>query len=225
MRLKRLVCAQSSTMGVLLRDRPLRTGVFVHLSALASLGYAVFRGALGLCLASNWMLACAAYQILLGLMRLRLGGVLAGRRCGAPEGRERRCGAETAAALLLISVPMGFMTSMLIYSEPVAAYPGLTIYVSATYTFFMLSLAISNAIRCRRSGSPALGAVRTPSLAASAVSILELQNAMIMSFSPGDPAYRRLMNTLTGTGVFIFIIAMAARMLARELRRRKEKGT
>ncbi len=100
-------------------------------------------------------------------------------------------------------------------------YPGYTIYAAATYTFYMLTLAIINVVKFKKLGSPLLSAAKAMNLVSALVSILGLQNALISKFSTGGAEYRQLMNTLTGTGLYIAVIVISLYMLSK--RRRNEQ--
>ena len=57
---------------------------------------------------------------------------------------------------------------------------------------------------------------------AALMSLSGLQNSLISEFSPGDEAYRVLMNTLTGTGVWFLAVGISVFiMISSSVRKRK----
>ena len=93
----------------------------------------------------------------------------------------------------------------------------------AAYTFTTLTMAIINVIRYRKFNSPILSAAKAISLAAACVSMLTLENTMLVSFNKGAMPQQivRLFLALSGGGVSAFIIAMAIYMIVQANRKLK----
>ena len=205
-----------------LSDRAFRGSVGIYQGMAANFAYAAFRMAEGIVRMSAWFITSAVYFALLGAMRACLAYAYRRRVRRGGLIYEHRCCRRTGGLLLLLTVPMGTMIVILIRAETGSAYPGYTIYASAAYTFYMATLSIVNLFKYRRLGSPILSAAKTLTFAAAMMSMLCLQNALIAAFSGGDAAFRVLMNTLTGTGVYLIVIAAAVCMIVRASRAIKE---
>lgn len=94
---------------------------------------------------------------------------------------------------LVLNIPAGGMLLLLVKDNPASSYPGYTIYAVAALNFIAALMALSG-----------------------------LQNSLISEFSPGDEAYRVLMNTLTGTGVWFLAVGISVfMMISSSVRKRK----
>lgn len=69
-------------------------------------------------------------------------------------------------------------------------------------------------VKFRKMDHPILSAAKMLSVAGALMSILALQSAMMTQFGE-DPLLRRYMNSVTGTGVSLIVIAMAIFMVVR----------
>ena len=158
-------------------------------------------------------LTMAAYYLTLGLMRA--GIALSWRRL-PPDGRGRgavRCYRRTAFALFFLNLTMGAVILFLVGQGTQTVYPGYTIYASATFTFYMMGL-----VKYRKCGDPVLSASKALNFVAALMSLLGLQDALIQAFSDSDDSWRIMMDTLTGTGVYLAVTATAVVMTVRAVR-------
>ena len=192
-------------------DLAFRGSVRIYQGMIVNFLYVIFRVAAGIRYASVWFLSMAAYYLVLGGLRADL--AVCRRRCG-PEGA-RRCYRRTAWLLFLLNLPMGGMIALMIWTNSGFSYPGSVIYLSAMYTFYTVGASIANLVKYRKLGDPILSAAKVLDLIAAAMSVLGLQTAMIARFSAQDASFRRLMNALTGGGVYAIVIAAALVMLLR----------
>lgn len=179
--------------------------------------YTVFRAVAGVWYGSAWFLSIAAYHFLLGALR----AYLAFRYCHVPveEGAfpyEVNSYKTVGWLLLLLNIPMSGMVVLMVKDNSGFQYPGLVIYLSALYTFYMAAVSVVNLIKSRRLNSPIFLAGKILHFVSAAMSILGLQTAMIARFGGGDSGFRQLMNTMTGAvvcglalGAGVFMIAKA----------------
>lgn len=194
--------------------------VSLYWSVIVDLFYAAFRAAVGIRYASVWFLSMAAYYLVLGVLRLLL--ILRYRRGGAAELRAYR---RTAWLLFLLNVPMGGMILLMVRAGSGFSYPEYVTYLSAMYTFY---ISIRSGIRLaafRRLGSPVLSAAKILDVVAALMSVLGLQTAMIARFSSQGEAFRRQMNAITGTTVWVAVIAIAVFMLLRSKTMQREDAS
>lgn len=193
-----------------------------HRGIIADFAFAAFRGFLGIRYASVYALSAAAYYLMLGLIRVLLAvswRKRAEKGGGAFEERRYRL---TARLLLVLNIPAGGMLLLLVKDNPASSYPGDTIYAVAAYTFYMLTLSVIHLIKRKKLGSPILSAAAALNFIAALMALSGLQNSLISEFSPGDEAYRVLMNTLTGTGVWFLAVGISVfMMISSSVRKRK----
>ena len=128
---------------------------------------------------------------------------------------EYRCYRRTAGLLLVLNIPMGGVVVLMVRENASYSYPGYVIYLSALYTAYAAVLAVVNLSRTRRLGSPILSAARILHLISVMMSVLGLQTAMLARFSFRGEAYRKLMNTITGSFVCGATASLALFMLLR----------
>ena len=103
------------------------------------------------------------------------------------------------------------------------SYPaGYVIYISAMYTFCTMIMSVINLVRYRKLGSPVLSAAKVLNFIAALMSILGLQTAMIAEFSVKDDSFRRIMNGITGAGIWVTVIVIAVYMLIRSSKMKSE---
>lgn len=85
----------------------------------------------------------------------------------------------------------------------------------ALYAFYNVITAVRDVVKYRKYKSPVMSAAKAIELAATLVSMLSLETAMLMQFDTGQNSslFRRTMTAATGGFVCIFILAMAVFMI------------
>ncbi len=202
-------------------DRAFRGKISIYQGMLINFAYAAFRGVMSVIYGTSWLIATSIYYFALGLIRLWLCSAYKNRKKRGGKKYEFKCYKITALMLLALDIPMGGMILLFIISDPSAAYPGFTIYASAAYTFYMMTLSIINVFKYKKLGSPILSAAKCINVIAAAMSMLGLQNALIVKFSTDFAEYRVMMNTLTGSAIYIIVIGIALYMLRRRPRKKE----
>lgn len=195
--------------GKYIGDLAFRGSVSIYQGMMINFLYVVFRIFVGIRYASVWFLAIAIYYLLLGIMRLSL--ILSYRNRNMKS--ELRCYRRTAWLLFLLNIPMGGMIVLMVLTDSGYSYPGYVIYLSALYTFYTIILAIANLVKFRKLGSPILSAAKVLNFVAALMSLLGLQTAMIAQFSAEGENFRRIMNAITGGGVWFAVVLTAVTML------------
>ena len=195
--------------GKYIGDLAFRGSVSIYQGMMVNFLYVVFRIFVGIRYASVWFLTIAIYYLLLGIMRLSL--ILSYRNRSVKS--ELRCYRRTAWLLFLLNIPMGGMIVLMVLTDYGYSYPGYVIYLSALYTFYTIILAIVNLVKFRKLGSPILSAAKVLNFVAALMSLLGLQTAMISQFSTEGEDFRRMMNAITGGGVWFSVILIAVYLL------------
>lgn len=204
-----------------LHNRTFRAVVGVWGGTAANFAFSAVRFVLWGLYASVFFFSSAVYYLLIGGIRVSI--AFAYRARGRRGGFKYECRVyrRVARLLFLLNLPMGGVITLFVCTMPPVTYPGFTIYASATYTFYMLTLSVVNLVKFRRVGSPILSAAKALNLVAALMSLLGLQNALIVTFSSGS-AYRTMMNALTGSAVFLAVLAIAVFMLRHPPKQRME---
>lgn len=117
------------------------------------------------------------------------------------------------------------MAVQLITEEHIIVYPGSVIYITAAYSFYLLTLSIVNLVKFRRLNSPVLSASKALNFAGALMSVFNLENAMTSRFST-DVEFRRIMNTAVGLTVCLLELATAVFIIVRSqlsLKKMEEK--
>lgn len=182
--------------------------------------YVVFRIFAGIRYASVWFITIAIYYLLLGIMRLSL--ILSYRNRSVKS--ELHCYRRTAWLLFVLNIPMGGMIVLMVLTDSGYSYPGYVIYLSALYTFYTVILSVINLVRFRNLGSPILSAAKVLNFVAALMSLLGLQTAMISQFATEGESFRRMMNAITGSGVWFAVILTAVTMLLRSRKTKEVKS-
>ena len=174
--------------------------------------YAAFKLVSGIIYASFWYGADAIFYIVLSTTQFLM---LRGMQKKANNMEEelqqyRLCG----GLIFVLSCALVGVVYQSVHLSMDKQYPGLLIYVVATYAFFCLVVSIVNVIQYRKLNSPVLSAIKIIRLAKALVAIYALQAALLTTFG-GDESesFKDLMRILTGGGVCLLIIVMAVYMV------------
>ena len=99
---------------------------------------------------------------------------------------------------------------MMIYFQRGFEYQGYLIYVIAMYTFYTTITAIRDIIKYRKYNSPIIFSSNMVKLAASLVSVLTLETAMLSQFGADTSiTTKTILIEATGAGISIIIVTMA----------------
>lgn len=173
--------------------------------------------AAGWWLGSSWLMALAGYYLALCVTRaLVLGSARAAAGQASPDACLRAgWKAYRLCGVLLVTVSLSMLgVAVLIVREGNSfRYEGYWIFAVALYDFYCLISALVFLIRFHRRRSPAILAVRQISFAASLVSMLSLQTAMLDAFDTSSPDVRSRMNRITGGAVCLLLAALGLGMV------------
>ena len=178
--------------------------VMLCVNLLYGMGHAVF----GVLEGSAWLLAMAAYYILLGVMRF--GAVLTERKHTSERFVMRFCGGMLMALALVLA-----SATMISLLQESSIPRGIILMITiAAYTFWKMIVAIIHTMRAHRTGTPLTRTLRNITLATALASLMTMQRSMLVSFE-GDmsPQEKLLMNIFTGTAVCLLVFLMGLNML------------
>ena len=146
--------AQSNPIASLfISDFRFRGELSLYQGLMMSTLFAVFKGAAAIFYQSQWFAAVAGYYIIFGISRLLL--VRSWRKSQKLSGERRRIRElkgyrQCGCLMFLLNVGIQVMVVQLIREEHTIAYPGSIIYITAAYTFYILTLSIVNIVKFRR---------------------------------------------------------------------------
>ena len=197
-------------------DARLRINLSLSVSFAFNAVYAAFQLGLGLWHQSVWFYAMAGYHLLLAAMRLVLVRYTGRHEPGEQKEMEWRKHRLCGALLLLITLILSIFVIYFIGRIRVFRHHEITTISMAAYTFASLTMAICNAVRYRRYGSPAWEAAKNISLASSIVSVLTLENAMLTAFGQESGEwFHQVMLGATGMAVFLAVQGIAIVMIVK----------
>lgn len=205
-------------------DASFRTHVSLFLSLGINLLYVGVNVVSFFLYRSWWFVVLAFYYGILAIMRFLLVRYVRANTLGTSLlgewKRARLCG----AILMLVNLSLSGAVLMILYENRGYEYHGIMIYVMAMYTFYMTTHAIVDMIKYRKMGSPVMTTAKIVSLSAALVSMLSLETAMFSQFGAEmSEQNQQLMIILTGAGVSIAILTLAALLITRATREiRKE---
>ena len=222
--------AQSNTIARLfISDFRFRGELSLYQGLALSTLFAVFKGVTAVLYRSAWLGAVAVYYISFGVTRLLLvRSWRASQKLESEDGRrarELRGSRQCGCLMLAVHSGMMGMAVQLITEEHIIVYPGSVIYITAAYSFYLLTLSIVNLVKFRRLNSPVLSASKALNFAGALMSVFNLENARTSRFST-DVEFRRIMNTAVGLTVCLLELATAVFIIVRSqlsLKKMEEK--
>lgn len=182
--------------------------------------YAVFQLCLGLWHHSAWFYAMAGYYLLLAMMRLTLVRHTSHHAAGEDTPLEWRKYRFCGWLLLVMNLALAIFTLYFVFRIRTFLHHEVTTIAMATYTFTALTLAIINAIRYRKYGSPAYSAAKAISLVSATVSMLTLENAMLTTFGQdSSEIFRQIILGASGIVVILVVQGIALNMIVNARRK------
>ena len=208
-------------------DVQLRINLSLYLAVGFNAVYALFQLCLGLWHHSVWFYAMAGYYLLLGLMRMSLVRHTRHHAAGEDSRTEWRKYRFCGWMLLMMNLTLAVFTLYFVFRIRVFLHHEITTIAMAAYTFTALTLAIVNAVRYRKYGSPAYSAAKAISLASATVSMLTLENALLTTFGQeSSEIFRQIMLGASGAAVVLVVQGIALYMIVnagRKLRIHKSR--
>lgn len=191
---------ESGFIGKIIKD-PKQRILFASAASLAlNAAYAIYNGVLGIIYGSLWFMTLSAYYIILSVMRF------AAVLCGVKEnGTENFVMRFTGVMLVVLSLVLAVSVCYSLRFEVARANGTIVMITIATYTFYKVIAAFIRAAKTVKRRVFLLTALRSIACADAAASVLSLQRSMLVSFEGLSGAEIKLMNTVTGIGVCLFI--------------------
>lgn len=193
----------------------LRVSVSLYSALFGNLIYGVFHIWLGIYHRSFWFCSLGAYYICLAFMRFGLVRHTRNHAPGEKMTAELAKYRATGWVLLLMNTALSLMIFFMVYWNRTFEHHMITAIAIAAYTFTALTVAILDIVKYRKYMSPVFSASKTVSLASACVSMLTLESILLNTFGDEtvDAITEKIMLSVTGGVISVFIIAMAIYMI------------
>ncbi len=188
----------------MINERGYRAVTFAVGSLIFNLMFAVYNGILGVLNHSLWFGATCVYYLL--LIAMRFTAVLGSRQ----RSLLRECAVMRTSGILLIitGILMGFILYISLEQNTATAHGEIIMITIATYTFTKLIFAVIRAVKNRASNAPVQRTIYTIGYTDIAVSLLSMQQSMLVSFGAMTPIKIYVLNIFTGVCVSLFIVIL-----------------
>ncbi len=170
------------------------------ISLIVNLLYAFYNSTLGIAMHSAWFAVSGIYYIILSTVRFV--AVTYGRR------ESRKIMSFTGMMLAALSLVMGAILYISLTQNTASVRGTVPMITIATFTFTKLGLAIRSAVKNKNNPSPTLASIRAIRYSEIAVSVVTMQQSMIVSFGDMAAVDKLILNLFTGIAACVFIMAV-----------------
>lgn len=188
----------------LIEDKRYRLIVKSVLSLVLNLLFAFYNGILGVLSSSLIFTASSIYYLLLTSMRFS--AVLLSRK--GKKQNDMLIESIVGVMLIILSVIFHIMVIVSIKYNTAALYGTVTMIAIATFTFTKITMAVITAVKHKGEHSKLFKAVSAIRYSEVAVSLLTMQQSMLVSFDGTDEKSSVILNACTGAGVCFFILTL-----------------
>ena len=195
------------------------------LSAAGSLAvtaaFALYNGFLGVYHSSLWYGTICIYYLILAALRGTI--ILLEKRLSGREDRERKRNSVCLAAslaLLVLNVSLIVPLSLMVRLQKPVTLTLVPAIAMAAYTTYKITMASVNLRKRKRSSDCLVRLLRTINFIDALVSVLTLQNTLIM-VSNGDHSRMLPLTALTSAAVFIAVLCLTVAEIVRCLRSKR----
>ncbi len=194
-------------------DYDFKTLVSASVSLAVTVLFAFYNGFLGIYHASLWHGTVCVYYIVLIILR----GILIATEMNADSGSGhesiiKRVYLRTSFLLLLLNMTLVVPITLMIKMQKPVSLTLIPAITTAVYTFYKVALASINLKKSRNASNSLLRLLRTISFIDALVSVLTLQNTLIMISSKGENMGILPFTIVTSTMIWlaVFILSIAA---------------
>ncbi len=200
-----------------LGDPRYRTMTKAVISLIGNVIFACYNAALGLQTGAVLFVVSAVYYLLLSTMRFSAWLLNRSKK----EKSEQRSAAIIGSLLVILSAIFPVLVFFSMHQHRATAYGTIPMITIATYTFTKITTAGITAYKHRRHPSRLILAINAIRYAEVAVSLMTMQQSMLVSFGDGDIPSATILNACTGAGVCLFILALGVATISNS---RKEQN-
>ncbi len=197
----------------LISDRRFGVETKAVINLIINLLFAMYNGALGLASSSVWFIAVCVYYVILAVMRFA--AVLNLRK--NTFDRERLALAMTGVMLLVLGLTLAGINYLSGSMRIASQFDVITMITIATYTFYKIAMAVIRAVKDKKNPSPIVFAIHGIGYAEVAVSLLNMQRSMLVTFDGMSEKEITIFNAATGMAVFLFILSLGVIMIKKSV--------
>lgn len=205
-------------------DYDFKTITAAGLSLAVTGAFALYNGFLGAYLPSVWYGTICVYYIILTALRGSI--ILAEKRIAGTkdqaEKREKVCLAASAL-LLVLNVSLIVPVSMMVRQQKPVHVTLIPAVAMAAYTTYKVTMASIHLKRRKRSSDSLVRLLRTINFIDALVSVLTLQNTLIMLNATGEELSMLPLTAMTSAAVFLTVLLLSLHALAHAVRVRKNR--
>lgn len=217
------ITEKNRTLSIVRYNKQKRLMLFTLLSLLINIIYALYNGVLGIVYGSFWFVTMFAYYLLLSVMRF--GAVICSRKKSKNKGSQKFVVRFTGIMLVLLSLVLAGVNYYVSQKNTAVKQDKIIMISIAAFTFYKVTVAIVNFVKTSKRNVLLEKTVRNISVADALVSVYSLQRSMLVSFNGMTQGEIKLMNILTGTGVFIIVFLLGVAMICGFFSKSKKKIT
>ena len=187
-------------------------------SALGSLAvtavFALYNGFLGIWHASLWHgTICVYYLVLVVLRTIIIAAGKSADRTAEPERAQARVCLASAALLLFLNLCLVVPVSLMVVLQKPVNMTLIPAIAMAAYTTYKIIMASVNLKRGKESSDRLARLLRTISFIDALVSVLSLQNTLIMVNLKGDGSEMLTLSAITSAAIMLTVLALSVATL------------
>lgn len=197
--------AYKTEMGLrLIEDEQYRAVAKAVLSLVFNLIFAFYNGILGALSSSLIFIVSSVYYLL--LCSMRFSAVLLNRK--EKKQNDRLIVSIVGVMLIILSVVFHIMVIVSMKYNTAVLYGTVTMIAIAAFTFTKITMAVITAVKHKGEHSKLFKAVNAIRYSEVAVSLLAMQQSMLVSFEGADEKTSVILNACTGAGICFFILTL-----------------
>lgn len=176
----------------------------------ATVVFALYNGFLGVYHSSLWHGTICVYYIVLVILRGLL--IAAGKRLARKSGAknaQNKVYTVSAGLLLLLNICLVIPVSLMVVRQKPVSMSLIPAIAMAAYTTCKITMASVNLKKRKRSANSLVRLLRVISFIDALVSILTLQNTLIMVNSVGDGAEMLTLSAITSAAIMLAVLALS----------------
>ncbi len=207
MRIKEYALKKAKTTEIgtrLIDDKRYRVIAKAVCALIFNLLFAFYNGILGVLSSSIIFVASSIYYFLLSSMRFS--AVLLDRK--GKKQNDSLTASIIGVTLIALSVIFHIMVIVSMKDKTAEIYGTVTMITIATFTFIKIIMAIITAVKHKGENSKLYKAINAIRYSEVAVSLLTMQQSMLVSFEGTDETSSVILNACTGAGVCFFILIL-----------------
>lgn len=186
--------------------------------------FALYNGFLGIYHASLWHGSiCVYYLVLVGLRTIIIAARKNADRRTEPERAQTKVYVASAALLLFLNLCLAVPVSLMVVRQRPVDMTLLPAITMAAYTTYKVIMASVNLKRRKRSSNRLVRLLRTISFIDALVSVLTLQNTLIMVNMKGDGLEMLTLTAITSAAIMLTVLALSVATMIKGIASTKSK--